>query len=147
MLSASVIKYTVPLSKSIEWAKSWVETDLEKSAIDDIFDAPEFVKKYSTKPPADISYTSILLDALDDQSVYMFDVIRKIKSIGLKNEKKILKNVKKELPSGEDLADILLSYRLYDNVGKQRLRLPSVSDKTIIQWRNKKNQDKKNKLK
>ena len=140
MISASAIKYAYPLEKQIEWAKSWVESDsdLDKAAVDDIFDAPEFVKKYSTKPPVDISYTSILLDALDDQSVFMFDITRKIKSLGLKNEKKILKNVKNELPSGEDLADILLSYRLYDNVGKQRLRLPSSSDKTIIKWTNKK---------
>lgn len=144
MISASAIRYTVPLTKSIEWAKGWVESDsnLEKSTIDDIFDAPDFVKKYSTKPPVDISYTSILLDALDDQSVFMFDITRKIKSLGLKNEKKILKNVKNELPSGEDLADIMLSYRLYDNVGKQRLRLPSSSDKTIIKWSNKINKKK-----
>ena len=84
---------------------------------------------------------------MDDQSNYMFDVVSKIKKLNLKKERKILKNVKKELPTAEDLADILLSYRLYDSVGKQRIRVPSSSDKYFIQKANKKNQDKKNKLK
>jgi len=128
MSKVSPIRYEPSLEKSIQWSKEWIkyyEPTTAKSDLDYIFDDGKFVKKYSTKPPADMTSGEILSDAQNDVDAYTTKVTKRIKSMEFDNESKILKKVSEELPDGETLLNLLMSYRLYDTVGKQRVRVPT----------------------
>jgi hypothetical protein len=122
------IQYTPSLEKTIHWSKDWIkhyEPATVNSDLDDIFNDVKFVKKYSSKPPANISSKDILKDAKIDIDAYTTKVTKKIKALQLDDESKVLKKVMAELPNAETLTQILLSYRIYNTEGKQRVRIPT----------------------
>ncbi|ABT14611.1 hypothetical protein NY2A_B212L [Paramecium bursaria Chlorella virus NY2A] len=122
------IQYTPSLEKTIHWSKDWIkhyEPDISKKDLDDIFDDVTFVKKYSSKPPPNLTSKEILSEAKTNVESYTSKVTKKIKDLKLDDEKKILKKVMEELPDAETLMQILLSYRIYNTEGKQRVRIPS----------------------
>ncbi|AGE54496.1 hypothetical protein PBCVKS1B_115L [Paramecium bursaria Chlorella virus KS1B] len=126
--TAPPIQYTPSLEKTIHWSKEWIkhyEPNTVNSDLDDIFSDVKFVKKYSSKPSANMSSKDILKDAKIDIEAYTTKVTKRIKALQLDNESKVLKKVMAELPSAETLTQILLSYRIYDTEGKQRIRIPS----------------------
>lgn len=126
--AAPPIQYTSSLEKTIKWGKDWIkhyEPTTVNSDLDDIFNDVKFVKKYSSKPPANISSKDILKDAKIDIDAYTTKVTKKIKALQLDDESKVIKKVLAELPNAETLMQILLSYRIYNTEGKQRVRIPT----------------------
>jgi len=131
MSKVSPIRYEPSLEKSIQWSKEWIrhyEPTTAKSDLDYIFDDGKFVRKYSTKPQATMTSKEILSDAQIDVDAYMSKVTKRIKSMEFDDEVRIIKRVTEELPDGETLLNLLMSYRLYDTVGKQRVRVPTSLD-------------------
>ena len=121
------IRFIPSLDKSIDWSKEWIkhyEPKVSKSDIEYIFEDKKFVKKYSTKPSETLSSKEILKEAQTDIKDYSTKVEKRIKDLELDDEKKILKKVDQDLPSAEELTQILMSYRLYDTIGKSRIRVP-----------------------
>ncbi|APC25582.1 hypothetical protein BST79_gp069 [Only Syngen Nebraska virus 5] len=129
MLKASPpIQYTPSLEKTIHWGKDWIKyyaPTTKNIDLDDVFDDAKFVKKYSSKPPANMSSKDILKDAKIDIDAYTTKVTKRINALQLDDESKVIKKVMAELPSAEILTQILLSYRIYNTVGKQRIRIPT----------------------
>jgi hypothetical protein len=123
-----VIQYTPSLDKTIKWSKDWIkyyEPTTKNIDLDDVFDDVKFVKKYSSKPPANMSSKDILKDAKIDIDAYTTKVTKRIKALQLDDESKVIKKVLAELPSAETLTILLMSYRIYNTVGKQRVRVPT----------------------
>jgi hypothetical protein len=111
------IRYVFPVSKMIEFAKSWVP----KSAAFAFDDGGFLVSKYSKKQ-ASISSSDIKAQAKDDAKDYTAFVEAGLLSAGV--EAKLIKKALAELPTADDLANIVLSYTIYNTEDRKRVRVP-----------------------
>lgn len=121
------ISYVFPLEKYIGWSRSWLEhyaPGLSKSAVDSVFESKYFRNKYSKKPSEKKTTDDIRAEASEDLVEYSDNLDAVVRSLHLPNEKIVIKKVLGELPSAKDLYDIQLSYRIFNTVGKSRLRRP-----------------------
>jgi hypothetical protein len=119
------------VEKQIDWAKSWVKyyaPTLTNEDVDKIFVSKYFTSKYSSAPPRGKTVEDIKNEANEDLKDYLDKVRRRIcalKGIRDHHRDKIIEKVMEELPSEEELFDILMSYRIYGTEGRTRIRRPS----------------------
>jgi hypothetical protein len=127
MVLRPVIHYTWNVSKCFEFAKSWLEHyNVPKKDIDRVFaGTSSFIKKYSKKPPAKMMSKNVEEIANADAKELRDKIDKKLRELDL-TEKRIQK-VLGELPDGEDLADLLLSYRIFNTEERIRVRKPPSS--------------------
>ena len=128
VLTSEPIRYVNALEKIISWAKEWIRhinPNVSEKDIETIFEDAKFFKKYSSKPPKNLSSQDILKDAETDIDAYTSKVIKRIKALNLDKEERVIHKVSDELPSGEELAQMVLSYRIYNTEGRARLRIPN----------------------
>lgn len=141
------ISYVFPLEKYIVWSRSWLEhyaPDLTKSAVDSVFESKYFRNKYGKKPSSKKTADDIQTEASEDLVEYSNTLDAMVRSLHLPNEKIVIKKVLGELPSAKDLYDIQMSYRIFDTIGKSRLRRPSPLDVKLYNMSN--NDNKNNRL-
>jgi len=131
MTTTTTIRYTFCVEKQIDWAKSWVKyyaPTLTNEDVDKIFVSKYFTSKYSSAPPRGKTVEDIKNEANEDLKDYLDKVRRRIcalKGIRDHHRDKIIEKVMEELPSEEELFDILMSYRIYGTEGRTRIRRPS----------------------
>jgi hypothetical protein len=124
MPSVSPIRYVWSVKKHFDFSKSQLQDyAVPKKKIEDIFSGTTgFVKKYSKKPPKNLLSTEIRVKADEDASDLRDKIEKRLIDQGL--EKRKIEKVLYELPDGEDLTSILLSYRIHDTEDKMRVRIP-----------------------
>ena len=127
MAGRPVIHYTWNVKKCIEFAKSWMEHfHVSKKDIDRVFaGTADFVKKYSKKPPKKLTSTEIEKIAYEDAKTFRERIEKKLREIDPPLKENHVQKVLGELPDGEDLTDLVLSYRIHDTEDRIRVRKPS----------------------
>lgn len=118
------IRYTWSVKKQFDFAKSQLQDyGVSKDDIDTIFAGTiGFVNKYSKKPRKSLTSAEIRETADADAKALREKIEKRLAPLGL-NKRKIQK-VLYELPDGEDLTFILLSYRIHDTEDRTRIRIP-----------------------
>ena len=116
MVLPAPIRYLFPVSKQIEYAKSWLDP-----AVAYAFDDAGFVSKYSKKVPG--KSADIRAQARDDLAGYIKNVTSVLEDNGI--PKKDIKRALGELPTADDLTNIVMSYNIYDTEDRKRVRVPA----------------------
>jgi hypothetical protein len=129
MVLRPAIHYTWNVSKCFEFAKSWLEWgNVPKKDIDRVFaGTTSFVKKYSKKPPAKMLSKNVEEIANADAKELRDRIEKKLRELDLNLTEKRIQKVLGELPDGEDLADLVLSYRIFNTEERIRVRKPPSS--------------------
>ncbi|AGE52782.1 hypothetical protein PBCVOR070422_200L [Paramecium bursaria Chlorella virus OR0704.2.2] len=129
MVLRPVIHYTWNVSKCFEFAKSWLEHyNVPKKDIDRVFaGTTSFVKKYSKKPPAKMLSKNVEEIANADAKELRDRIEKKMRELDPPLTEKRIQKVLGELPDGEDLADLVLSYRIFNTEERIRVRKPPSS--------------------
>lgn len=129
MVLRPAIHYTWNVSKCFEFAKSWLEHyHVPKKDIERVFaGTSSFVKKYSKKPPAKMLSKNIEEIANADAKELRDKIDKKMRELDPPLTEKRIQKVLGELPDGEDLTDILLSYRIFNTEERTRVRKPPSS--------------------
>ena len=136
------IRYVWSVEKHFDFAKSLlIDYGVSEEKSEAVFYGTSgFVKKYSKKPPKSLLSTEIREIADKDANNLREKVEKKLAPLGLSKHR--IKKVLYELPDGEELAFILLSYRIHDTEGRTRVRIPlnsSVREHDVIAKQFKKN--------
>lgn len=129
MVLRPAIHYTWNVSKCFEFAKSWLEHyHVPKKDIERVFaGTSSFVKKYSKKPPAKMLSKNVEEIANADAKELRDKIDKKMRELDPPLTEKRIQKVLGELPDGEDLTDILLSYRIFNTEERTRVRKPPSS--------------------
>jgi len=129
MVLRPAIHYTWNVSKCFEFAKSWLEHyHVPKKDIDRVFaGTSSFIKKYSKKPPAKMLSKNVEEIANADAKELRDRIEKKLRELDLNLTEKRIQKVLGELPDGEDLADLVLSYRIFNTEERIRVRKPPSS--------------------
>ena len=126
MAGKPVIHYTWNVEKCIEFAKSWLEHyHVSKKDIEAVFsNTAGFVKKYSKKPPAKMLSKDVEIACNKDAKDFYDKIEKKVRALEPPLSEKRIEKVLHELPDGEDLRDLMLSYRIYNTEDRVRVRKP-----------------------
>ncbi|AGE50439.1 hypothetical protein PBCVCVR1_252L [Paramecium bursaria Chlorella virus CVR-1] len=126
MVLRPAIHYTWNVSKCFEFAKSWLEHyHVPKKDIDRVFaGTSSFIKKYSKKPPAKMLSKNVEEIANADAKELRDKIEKKLRELDPPLTEKRIQKVLHELPDGEDLTDLLLSYRIFNTEERIRVRKP-----------------------
>jgi hypothetical protein len=145
------IKYVFSVEKSVYWAKEWVRyyaPELPSNSVDDIFDSKNFMKKYSKSPASEKTFKDIKEEATVDAAGYTNKVKERIQNLKLVKSDILVKKVLEELPTSQDLSDILVSYRVFKSEGRTRIRRPTAiqlkeqsAESNTVTKKNKNNRD------
>ena len=129
MAGRPVIQYTWNVSKCFLFAKSWLEHyHVPKKDIDRVFaGTSSFIKKYSKKPPAKMLSKDVEEIANKDAKELRDKIEKKLRELDPPLVEKKVQKVLNELPDGEDLADLLLSFRIFNTEDRIRVRKPPSS--------------------
>jgi hypothetical protein len=124
MPQPNTIRYVWSVKKHFEFSKSQLhEYGVSKEDTDTVFAGTAgFVNKYSKKPRKSLLSTEIRETADKDASELRERIEKRLVDLGL--EKRKVQKVLHELPDGEDLMFILLSYRIHSTEDKMRVRIP-----------------------
>jgi hypothetical protein len=141
MAGKPTIHYTWQVEKCINFSKSWLEHyHVSKKDIDEIFaNIAGFVTKYSKKPPAKMLSKDVKIACYRDAKDFYEKIEKRVRALEQPLTEKRIKKVLHELPDGEDLTDLMLSYRIYDTENRIRVRKPidtvvKKSDINIKSW-------------
>lgn len=126
MAGKPIIHYTWNVKKCIEFAKSWLDHyDVSKKDTERVFSGTsDFVKKYSKKPPKNTKSSEIEKIAYEDAKTFRDKIEKRLRDIDPPLKEKHIEKVLGELPDGEDLTDLVLSYRIFDTEDRIRVRKP-----------------------
>lgn len=126
MAGKPTITYVWNVRKHIEFAKSWLEHyHVSQKDIDKVFAGTEgFVKKYSKKPPKYMTSKEIEKQAFEDAKTLQDKIEPRLENLKPKLSEHRIKKILYELPDGEDLTCILLSYRIHNTEDRIRVRKP-----------------------
>ena len=126
MVLRPAIHYTWNVTKCFEFAKSWLEHyHVPKKDIDRVFaGTSSFIKKYSKKPPAKMMSKNVEEIANADAKELRDKIEKKLRELDINLTEKRIQKVLHELPDGEDLTDLLLSYRIFNTEERIRVRKP-----------------------
>lgn len=129
MAGRPVIHYTWNVSKCFDFAKSWLEHyNVPKKDIERVFaGTSSFVKKYSKKPPAKMLAKDVEEYAYQDAKELREKIEKRVRDLTPPLTEKQVQKVLNELPDGEDLTDLLLSYRIFNTEERTRVRKPPLS--------------------
>lgn len=118
------IRYVWSVPKHFDFAKTQLKDyGVSKEDIDDVFAGTTgFVNKYSKKPRKGLTSAEIRETADEDAKALEEKIEKRLVALGLTARK--IQKVLNELPGGEELTNILLSYRIHDTEGRTRLRIP-----------------------
>ena len=135
MPSVTPIRYVWSVTKHFDFTKSLLkEYGVSKEKIEEVFSGTTgFVKKYSKKPRKNLLSSEIRGTADKDADALREKIEKRLVTQGLDNRK--IKKVLYELPDGEDLTLLLLSYRIHDTEDKTRVRIPlnsSINEYDIV---------------
>ena len=129
MAGRQIIRYTWNVNKCFDFAKSWLEHyHVPKKDIDRVFaGTSSFIKKYSKKPPAKMLSKDVEEIANKDAKELRDKIEKKLRELDPPLVEKKVQKVLNELPDGEDLADLLLSFRIFNTEDRIRVRKPPSS--------------------
>jgi hypothetical protein len=135
MPQVSSIHYVWSVEKHFGFSKSQLQDyGVSKGDVDTVFAGTTgFVKKYSKKPRKSLLSSEIRETANKDASELREKIEKRLVTQGL--NKRQIQKVLYELPDGEDLTFLLLSYRIHDTEDKMRVRIPlnsSISEHDVI---------------
>lgn len=118
------IRYVWSVPKHFDFTKAQLKDyGVSNDDIDTIFAGTTgFVNKYSKKPRKSLTSAEIRETADADAKALREKIEKRLTPLGM-NKRKIQK-VLYELPDGEDLTFILLSYRIHDTEDRTRVRIP-----------------------
>jgi len=127
MAGRPTIHYAWSVNKCIEFAKNWLEHfHVPKKDIDRVFaGTTDFVKKYTKKPPKKLTSSEVEKIAYEDAKVFRDKIEKRVREIYPPLKENHVQKVLGELPDGEDLTDLVLSYRIYNTEDRMRVRKPS----------------------
>jgi hypothetical protein len=118
------IRYVWSVQKHFEFTKELLEHyGVSKKDIDDVFAGTlAFEKKYTKKPRKGLTSAEIRETADADAKALQEKIEKRLAPLGLTTRR--IQKVLYELPDGEELTQILLSYRIHDTEGRTRVRIP-----------------------
>ena len=120
MSGRPVIQYIFPVVRMIEFSKSWVPTGAHLAYDDGGYFSARYSKVQMDEPSGTIRKT-----AMADAKDYSLFVQSGLENFGIPPQ--TVKRALDELPDGDDLFNLVMSYRIYDTLGKKRVRVPSAS--------------------
>ncbi|AGE55759.1 hypothetical protein ATCVMN08101_793R [Acanthocystis turfacea Chlorella virus MN0810.1] len=118
------IRYVWSVPKHFEFTKTQLKDyGVSKEDIDEVFTGTTgFVNKYSKKPRKGLTSAEIRETADEDAKALQEKIEKRLAPLGLTARK--IQKVLNELPDGEELTQLLLSYRIHDTEGRTRVRIP-----------------------
>ncbi|AGE50267.1 hypothetical protein ATCVCanal1_659R [Acanthocystis turfacea Chlorella virus Canal-1] len=129
------IRYVWSVQKHFDFTKAQLKDyGVSKEDIDDVFAGTTgFENKYSKKPRKGLTSAEIRETADADAKALHEKIEKRLSPLGLTTRR--TEKVVYELPDGEELTQILLSYRIHDTEGRTRVRIPlnsSIKEHDII---------------
>lgn len=129
------IRYVWSVPKHFEFTKAQLKDyGVSKEDIDTVFAGTTgFVNKYSKKPRKSLTSAEIRETADEDAKALQEKIEKKLVPLGLTNRR--VQKVLYELPDGEELTQLLLSYRIHGTEERTRVRIPvnsSVKEHDVI---------------
>ncbi|AGE49591.1 hypothetical protein ATCVCan0610SP_751R [Acanthocystis turfacea Chlorella virus Can0610SP] len=141
------IRYVWSVPKHFEFAKAQLKDyGVSNDDIDTIFAGTTgFVNKYSKKPRKSLTSAEIRETADADAKALQEKIVKRLTPLGLTTRR--IQKVVYELPDGEELMQLLLSYRIHGTEDRTRVRIPlnsSIREHDVVAKQFKKNNDNVN---
>ena len=124
MPSVTPIRYVWSVTKHFDFTKSLLkEYGVPKEKIEEVFSGTTgFVNKYSKKPRKSLTSAEIRETADADAKALQEKIVKRLAPFGLTTRR--IQKVVYELPDGEELMQLLLSYRIHGTEERTRVRIP-----------------------
>lgn len=118
------IRYVWSVPKHFEFTKAQLKDyGVSNDDIDTIFAGTTgFVNKYSKKPRKSLTSAEIRETADADAKALQEKIVKRLAPLGLTTRR--IQKVVYELPDGEELMQLLLSYRIHGTEERTRVRIP-----------------------
>ena len=118
------IRYVWSVPKHFDFTKAQLKDyGVSNDDIDTIFAGTTgFVNKYSKKPRKSLTSAEIRETADADAKALQEKIVKRLAPLGLTTRR--IQKVVYELPDGEELMQLLLSYRIHGTEERTRVRIP-----------------------